>query len=96
LPSLEQEHQLFRYQFHQHFTRAFFIQKCFFCQYLTREKLREALVFFGAKILFEKCARKMLMKSMAGINFINVLCAAFERADPECAKKTVSFYAFRI
>jgi len=29
----------------------------------------------------------MLMKSTPGLNFINVLLAAFMLADPECAKK---------
>ncbi len=42
-------------QFHQHFTHAFFIQKRFFCQNVTREKLQEALSY-------KKCARKMLVK----------------------------------
>jgi ubiquinone/menaquinone biosynthesis C-methylase UbiE len=42
-------------RFHQHFTRAFFVRKCFFCQNLTREKLREAL-------LYVKRHCKMLMK----------------------------------
>ncbi len=30
-------------QFYQHFTCTFFIQKCLFCQNVTREKLRKAL-----------------------------------------------------
>jgi len=69
-------------------------KSAFFCQNLTREKLREALLFFGAKILYEKCVRKTLMKSMAGINFIKLLCAAFDRTDPECAKKDNVFLRF--
>jgi len=32
-------------QFHQHFTHEFFVRKCFFCQNVTREKLREALLY---------------------------------------------------
>ncbi len=42
-------------QFHQRFTCAFFVRKCFFHQNLTREKLRKAL-------WYEKCTHKMLMK----------------------------------
>jgi len=42
-------------QFHQCFTSAFFEQKCFFCQNVTREKLREALSY-------KKRAHKMLVK----------------------------------
>jgi len=34
-------------------------------------------VIFGAKILYKKHARKTLMKLTAGVNFINVLHAAF-------------------
>ncbi len=44
-----------RCQFHQNFMRAFFIWKCFFCQNVTREKLREAL-------LYKKLKCKMLTK----------------------------------
>jgi hypothetical protein len=42
-------------QFHQHFSHTFFVQKCFFCQNVTREKLRKALSY-------EKHTHKMLMK----------------------------------
>jgi len=51
-------------QFHQHFTREFYVRKCFaqlfssyvfFFGFVTKEKLREAL-------LYKKIARKMLMK----------------------------------
>ncbi len=48
-----------RCQFHQHFTHAFFIRKCFFHQNVTREKLRKAL-------LYEKRTRKMMMKLTEG------------------------------
>jgi len=44
-----------RSQFHQHFTQTFFVPKCFLRQNVTRETLREAL-------LYEKLVRKMLMK----------------------------------
>jgi hypothetical protein len=44
-----------RCQFHQHFMLAFVVQKCFFHQNVTREKLSEALSY-------KKRARKMLMK----------------------------------
>jgi len=47
-----------------------------------------------------KAARKMLVKLTTGVNFIDVLRAAFMPVDPESAKITlkssVSFYAFRI
>ncbi len=36
----------------------------------------------------------VLVKSTPGVNFINVLWAAFTCADPECAKKTYNFTVF--
>jgi len=48
-------------QFHQHFMHAFFVQKYFFCQNVTREKLCKAL-------LYEKHVRKTLMKLTVGQN----------------------------
>ncbi len=47
-------------QFHQYFTRTFFVQKCFFHQTVTREKQRKAL-------LYEKHVRKMLIKLTRGV-----------------------------
>ncbi len=44
-----------RCQFRQHFTLTFFCMKVIFCQNITREKLRKAL-------LYEKHIHKMLMK----------------------------------
>jgi len=41
-------------QFHSHFTHAFFVQKCFFRQNVTREKLCEALSYKNACV---KCWR---------------------------------------
>jgi len=50
-------------QIHQHFTRAFFVQKCFmqlfFFLHVTREKLSK-------RLSYEKGARKMLMKLISG------------------------------
>jgi hypothetical protein len=46
------------------------------------------------KNLYEKFARSMLMKLTPGINFINVLQAAFTRADPESLKKTDNLTVF--
>jgi len=40
---------------HQHFTRAFFVKKFAQSQTLSREKLLK-------RLLYVKCARKMLMK----------------------------------
>jgi len=37
-------------QFHPHFTRAFFLQKRYFCQKITREKLSEALLNKNARV----------------------------------------------
>jgi len=45
------------------FWRQNFVRKCF--------------VIFGAKILYEKCARKRLMKLTAGVNFTKLLWASF-------------------
>jgi len=50
---------LTRCQFHQHFIRAFFIQKFVQSQKLTREKLLK-------RLSYKKCARKMLMKLTQG------------------------------
>jgi hypothetical protein len=48
-------------QFHQHFTLAFFELKSFW-QLFSGFKPKHSFVIFGAKILYEKCMRKMLMK----------------------------------
>ena len=66
-------------QFHTHFTHLALI--------LWFQKLQRCVMglkFFGAKI---SCARKMWMKVTPIVNFINVLQAAFERADPESTKR---------
>jgi len=51
---------LSRCQFHQHYTCALFVQKCFFCQNVTTEKLRKALSY-------KKHVRIMLMKLTLGL-----------------------------
>ncbi len=45
---------------------ACFVQKCFFCQNITREKLRKALSF-------EECAIKMLVKLTQGQSHVEIL-----------------------
>jgi len=62
-----------------------------------------------AKNSYEKCVRKTLMKltpcfffyvpcritaKCTGVNFINVLRAAFEHSDPKIAKKTDNLTVF--
>ncbi len=57
----------YRCQFHQHFTRGFFVQKFsvkLFCTYIL------SLSFF-----WRKCAHKMLVKLTAGLNLIKLLGA---------------------
>jgi len=68
-----------RCQLHQHFTCPFFI-----VQLLSNYSL--ALQFFWWKKIGPKAAREMLMKLTTGVNFINILCIAFMRADPKSAK----------
>jgi len=46
-------------QVHQHFTRPIFVKKIW-CQKVTKPK--QNFVFFGAKILYEKCPCTTLMK----------------------------------
>jgi len=53
-------------QFHQHFTRPFFVQKFFQSQTLSREKQQK-------KLLYEKCARKMLMKMTTSDEIVQFL-----------------------
>ncbi len=50
-----------RCQFHQHFTCAFFL----------------VTFWVWRRISFEKCARKRLMKSTAGVDFINIMRTNF-------------------
>ncbi len=57
-------------QFHQHYTRAFFVRTSFrqlFSSYKYVEKRR----------LYKKCVRKMLIKLTRGLFFNNILKAAF-------------------
>ena len=49
---------------------------------VSTEKLQKTL-------LYEKAGRKMLVKLTPGVNSTNILQAAFTRADPKSAKKTV-------
>ncbi len=71
-------------QFHQCFTHAFFVWKSFwqllgsfYCSFLAAFQqlfgsfslVTFGFVIFGAKILYEKCVCKTLMKLMARVNF---------------------------
>jgi len=38
-------------------------------------------------MFLQKCGHLLLMKLTAGLNFPNILCTAFGRADPKSAKK---------
>ena len=65
---------------------SFFVRKALeqlFCTYIVR--LKE----IGAK-----AACKMLVKLTPGVNFTNVLQAAFTSADPKSTKKTVKLSSF--
>ncbi len=76
---------------------AFFVQKCFFCQNVTREKLRKLSC---KALLYKKRVHKTFMKLTPCVKFTNVLRAAFTLIDPKSIKNTVkssvSFYAFGI
>jgi hypothetical protein len=50
-----------------------------------------ALKFSWQKNIGAKAAPKMLMKLTTGVNFINVLRAAFAHADPKSAKRLKIF-----
>ncbi len=71
----------------------YFCAKKIHSQNITREKLREAL-------WYKKFLGKMFMMFSPGVNFTNILRAAFTLVDPKSVKNTVkssvSFYAFRI
>jgi hypothetical protein len=54
-----------------HFALIFWRQKILYPNH--------SFVIFGAKILYKKCTSKVLMKLFAGVNFTNILQAAFSR-----------------
>ncbi len=54
---------------------------------VTREKLLN-------RHLYKKFVREMLMKLTPGVDFTNILCAAFRHTDPKSAKKTDSLTVF--
>jgi hypothetical protein len=60
-------------QFHQHFTRTFFVQKQIEQLFSSKVWLCKFLVTKYR----QKCARKMLMKLTTEGNFTNILQAAF-------------------
>ncbi len=78
-------------QFHQHFTQNFSYKSSFKAKLQAENSC--------SKDLRKKCARKMLMKLTAVVNFINVQQAAFACTDPKVHKKLtiwLSFCAFGI
>ncbi len=75
------------YQFNPNFTSAFFIWECF-GQLFSNYSLALIIIFLQ-KNIGTIAGHEMLMKLTAGVNFINVLWAAFTCADPESAKRAV-------
>ncbi len=76
----------FRSQFHQRSTSSFCVRRFW------RRKKRQSsqhchFTLLGSTIV--KVVRRMLMKSIPGLNFTNVLWAAFAHVDPKSAKKTL-------
>jgi len=59
-------------QVHRHFTRAFFVRKCFAQLFST---------YILALFFLAKAAHKILMKLTIGVNFIDILYAAFAPVD---------------
>jgi len=67
--------------------RVLFLYESASCSFsLVMFWLKHSFVIFGAKFLYKKCACKMLMKLTPGVNFINILLAAFIRADFKSTK----------
>jgi len=66
-------------QFHQCYMHRFFIQKSFLAAF-------SSYILASVKILYEKFARKTLMKLTLGVNFTNVLWAACTLEDPKNVK----------
>jgi len=62
--------ELFRCKFHQHFLHVFFVVTLFW-------QLFTSYIWPGAKILYERFVRLILMKLTTGVNFINVKHANF-------------------
>jgi len=70
---------------------AYFSYKILAPKALKPKKSREKLL--GA-LLYKKRPRKTLMKLMAGVNFTNILQAAFSHADPKRKKDTFDLTLF--
>jgi len=79
------------------FYSRFLYKKCFFCQNVTREKLRKLSC---KALLYKKRVHKTFMKLTPCVKFTNVSRTAFMLVDPKSVKNTVkssvSFYAFGI
>ncbi len=69
---------LARYQFHQHLTSGFFLQKSF-AKLLCALSLQFVFEIFCSKRNNTKAACKMLVKLPSVVNFINILRAHFCR-----------------
>jgi len=81
-------------QFHQYFTHAFFVRKCFFHQNVTREKLHEALWCEkrASKMLMKLTRRKLIMSPgfmLKSVRHLPNLCAAFTGHSPVNASHLV-------
>jgi len=46
-----------------------------------------SVFFWLLQFACKKAASKTMVKSTPGLNFINILCTAFEPADPESVKR---------
>jgi len=83
-------------QFHQCFTRTFFLQNFGAKKFQTKTQLWKFLL----QNFVQKCAIKTLMKLTPGVNFINIFTRSFyKRSSPKrknSVKLSVSFYTFGI
>ncbi len=71
-----------RGQFHQHFMIIF----CTIVLFLSLQNQNKLEISCTKHFRTKKFVHKMLMKFAEGVDFINILPAAFARADPESAK----------
>ncbi len=59
-----------------------------------KKTVKSSVSFFPFVICTKKAAGKMLVKSTPGVDFTNILRAAFPRVDPKSAKKTYNLTVF--
>jgi len=67
-----------RAQFHQHFTYSFYTHRSQKCKKI---QLSHQYLFFGICAAPAKAVRRTLMKFCTGVNFINILRAAFSKVN---------------